>query len=140
MINQYYIIEIQQYENGECGHIVHYAFDEDISKARMKAESKYHQVLAAAAISELPRHSASLIATDGQCLVHQSYVHVIPQPEPEPEPEPTPEPTPDPEPNTDGDGNTNGDGNTDGNESGGDGTNTDGNESGDGEEPNADGE
>ena len=25
---QYYIIEIQQYENGEYGHLVHYAYDE----------------------------------------------------------------------------------------------------------------
>ena len=49
MIN-YYILEIQKYANGEYGHIVHFAYDEDATKARLKAESKYHQVLASAAV------------------------------------------------------------------------------------------
>ena len=53
-MNQFYIIEIQKYVNGEFGHIVHFAYDEDPTKARLKAESKYHEVLAAAAVSELP--------------------------------------------------------------------------------------
>ncbi len=39
---QYYIIEIQRYANGEYGHIVHWAFDQDPDKARLKAEAKYH--------------------------------------------------------------------------------------------------
>lgn len=41
-MNQFYIIEIQKYVNGEFGHIVHFAYDEDATKARLKAESKYH--------------------------------------------------------------------------------------------------
>ena len=88
-MTQFYIIEIQKYLSGEYGHIVHYAFDEDATKARLKAESKYHQVLAAAAISDLPSHSATLLATDGREVMHQCYIHAVePQPEPEPEPEP----------------------------------------------------
>lgn len=72
---QYYIIEIQKHENGEYGHIVHWAYDASADRARMKAEAKYHEVLAAAAVSELPSHAASLIASDGTCLMHQCYRH-----------------------------------------------------------------
>ena len=53
-MNQYYILEIQRYLNGEFGHIVHFAYDANATKARLKAEAKYHEVLAAAAVSELP--------------------------------------------------------------------------------------
>lgn len=88
----YYVIEIQQYINGEYGHIVHFAYDEDATKARLKAESKYHEVLAAAAVSELPQHSATLLTSDGRCIMDQCYRHEIPAPEPEPVEEPT-EPT-----------------------------------------------
>ena len=86
-MNQFYIIEIQQYDNGEYGHIVHYAFDEDASKARLKAESKYHEVLAAAAISELQSHAATLLTADGRAIMNQCYKHVKTAPEPESTPE-----------------------------------------------------
>lgn len=72
---QYYIIEIQKHANGEYGHLVHWAYDENADRARMKAESKYHEVLAAAAISELPQHAAALLASDGTELMRQCYVH-----------------------------------------------------------------
>lgn len=85
-MNQFYIIEIQQYANGEFGHIVHFAFDENATKARLKAESKYHQVLAAAAVSELPQHSATLLTSDGRAIMNQCYRHEIETPEPEVEP------------------------------------------------------
>lgn len=74
-MTQFYIIEIQQYANGEYGHIVHYAYDADPEKARMKGESKYHEVLAAAAISELPSHAAILITSEGFPIYHQCYKH-----------------------------------------------------------------
>lgn len=70
---QFYIIEIQKHEDGEYGHIVHFAYDEDKEQARRKAESKYHEVLAAAAVSGLPSHSACLIASDGFPIMHQCY-------------------------------------------------------------------
>ena len=91
---QYYIIEIQQNAAGEFGHIVHWAYDTDPTKARLKAESKYHEVLAAAAISELPQHSASLLTSDGRCIMNQCYRHTIATPEPEVEPTTDPEETP----------------------------------------------
>ena len=92
-MNQFYILEIQKYLTGEIGHIVHYAYDENATKARLKAESKYHQVLAAAAVSELPQHSATLITSDGRVIMNQCYIHVTePEPEEESEPEPEEEP------------------------------------------------
>ena len=94
-MNQFYIIEIQQYVNGEFGHIVHFAYDENATKARLKAEAKYHEVLASAAVSELPQHSATLLTSDGRAIMNQCYKHVIePTPEPEPEPEPEEETEP----------------------------------------------
>ena len=86
-VTQFYIIELQQYQNGEYGNLTHYAYDTDPAKARLKAESKYHEVLAAAAISELPQHSATLLTSDGRCIMNQCYRHTLPEPEPEVEPE-----------------------------------------------------
>lgn len=90
-MNQFYIIEIQQYVSGEFGHIVHFAYDENATKARLKAEAKYHEVLASAAVSELPQHSATLLTADGRAVMNQCYKHEVVQPEPEPEPEVEPE-------------------------------------------------
>lgn len=74
-MRQYYIVEIQQYENGEYGHLVHFAYDENPEKARLKGESKYHEVLAAAAVSELPSHAAILMTAEGFPIYHQCYKH-----------------------------------------------------------------
>ena len=82
-MTQFYILEIQQYANLEYGHIVHIAYDENPTTARLKAESKYHQVLSAAAISALPQHSATLITSDGRVVMNQCYKHDLPEPEPE---------------------------------------------------------
>ncbi len=92
-MNQFYIIEIQQYTDGNYGHIVHFAYDENPTKARLKAEAKYHEVLASAAVSELPQHSATLLTSDGRAIMNQCYRHEVVQPEPEEESEPevTPE-------------------------------------------------
>lgn len=75
-MTQFYVVEIQKYHNGEFGHIVHYAYDEDKDIARLKGESKYHDVLAAAAISNLPEHSAIMFSTDGFPIMHQCYKHI----------------------------------------------------------------
>jgi len=81
-MTQFYIVEIQQYANGEYGHLVHYAYDEDPDKARLKAESKYHEVLSAAAVSNTKSHSAILFSTEGFPVMHQCYKHeVTPEPE-----------------------------------------------------------
>ena len=93
-MTQFYIIEIQQNAAGEFGHLVHWAYDADPTKARLKAESKYHEVLAAAAISELQQHSATLITSDGRAIMNQCYRHTIETPESEVDPETDPEEEP----------------------------------------------
>lgn len=73
---QYYVVEIQQYNNGEYGHLVHFAYDEDDTKARLKCESKFYEVLSAAAVSELPKHSAIMFNSSGVPQMNKSYEHV----------------------------------------------------------------
>ena len=80
-MNQYYIIETQQYQNGEWGHIVHWA------TSRLQAESKYHTVLAAAAASECLTHAACMITGEGQHIMSQCYHHAAVAQEVEPEEE-----------------------------------------------------
>ena len=95
---QFYIVEIQKYVDGSFGHIVHFAYDENADIARLKAESKFYEVLSAAAISNLPEHSAIMFSTEGFPIMHQCYKHdVQPEPQPEPEPEIPEEPEDEPE-------------------------------------------
>lgn len=96
-MTQFYIVEIQQYVNGDLGHIVHYAYDEDPDKARLKADSKFYEVLSACAISELPVHSAIMFSTEGFPIMHQCYKHEVIPAEPEVEPETEPEVEPEAE-------------------------------------------
>ena len=87
-MTQYYIVEIQQLANGEYAHLVHFAWDEDPDKARLKAESTYHSILAAAAISETKKHSAVILSDESFPVMNACYKHNLPAPEPEPENEP----------------------------------------------------
>ena len=48
---------------------------------RNQAESKYHQILTAAALSDVPKHSAVLLADNGVCIKNESYFHIEPEPE-----------------------------------------------------------
>ncbi len=90
MIYQYYVIEIQQYQDGTYGDIKHFAYDEDPDKARMKGESKYYEVLAAAAVSDLPSHAAILFSSEGFPIANKCYKHAVDSTvEPESEEEPT---------------------------------------------------
>ena len=40
-----------------------------------QAESKYHQILTAAALSDIPKHGAVLLNDDGQMLKSECYEH-----------------------------------------------------------------
>lgn len=64
MVYQYYVVEIQQYANGEYGHLVHFAYDENDSTA----------------LSELPKHSAIMFDSSGAPQMHKCYEHVKPEP------------------------------------------------------------
>lgn len=53
---------------------------------RNQAESKYHQILTAAAVSTVPKHGAVMLTDEGVRLKGECYIH-----EQEPEPEPNEE-------------------------------------------------
>lgn len=68
---KYFVVEIQKLSENTYAHIVHEA------ATRNEAESKYHQVLAAAAISNIPEHSAIMFTGEGFPLMHENYKHVV---------------------------------------------------------------
>ena len=70
----YIVVEIQTYADGNVGHIVttHSSLNE--------AESKFHQVLAAAAISSVTKHAAILMREEGFPLRHECYTHMFEEP------------------------------------------------------------
>ena len=72
---QYYVVEVIKNKNGEFEHNVYWLYDEDDTKARLKGESKYHEILANAAVSENPEHSAILFSSKGLPLMFQCYEH-----------------------------------------------------------------
>lgn len=74
---QFYIFEIKLLPNGEYEHQVHWAYDPDPQTARLKAESVYHAILSAAAVSQTKSHSATLLTGDGVAITSQVYTHVI---------------------------------------------------------------
>jgi len=91
IMTQFWIYEIQTYEDGTFGDIKHFAYDEDPDKARLKADSKFYEVLSAAAISNLPCHAVTMVSSEGFPVMHQCYKHTPVNPAPEPEGEPVEE-------------------------------------------------
>lgn len=66
---KYIVVEIQTNADGTVGNLVT-AVD-----TRNAAESAYHSVLAAAAISNLPYHAAVLLTSAGSLLDTRCYEH-----------------------------------------------------------------
>ena len=44
---------------------------------RNQAESKYHQILTAAALSNVPKHSAVLMNDEGRTIKSETYIHEV---------------------------------------------------------------
>lgn len=65
----YIVLELQTNTDGTVGNLV-YSFAD-----RNQAEQKYHTILAAAAVSNLPKHAAIILADDGRSLMYQCYRH-----------------------------------------------------------------
>ena len=80
----YIVLEIQT-NDGVTAIVPPFAYTD-----RNAAESKFHTVLAAAAVSAVEEHAAVLLTSDGRVVRNECYRHVT-QPEPEVEPEPEPE-------------------------------------------------
>lgn len=74
----YLVIEIQKNADGTVGNFV-WAYT-----SINEAESKFHSVLAYAAVSTVQVHSCALLNESGYCIKSQSYTH-LPEPTPEPE-------------------------------------------------------
>ena len=75
---KYLVLELQTNLDGTVGTLI------DSYTNLNEAESKYHLILSAAAISQLPEHAAIIITSRGQLLESKWYRH---EQEPEPEPE-----------------------------------------------------
>lgn len=65
----YIVLEIQVWDS--VGTIINSYND------RNEAESRYHQILAAAAISEVPKHSAVLMDEMGETIKRDFYTHGV---------------------------------------------------------------
>lgn len=54
--------------------------------AYQQAKSTFYQILASAAISQIPVHTAVILSDEGELIQKETFYH-LPEPEPEPEPE-----------------------------------------------------
>lgn len=75
----YIVLEVQTNNDNTIGTLVNTYED------RNAAESKYHQVLMSAAISELPFHYAFLLTNEGYTLKSEGYDHQLEDEEEYPE-------------------------------------------------------
>lgn len=62
------VIELQT-TNGQTANIVNSYSD------RNAAEQRYHDILAAAAVSEIPVHSAAMLTAEGYFVKSEHYTH-----------------------------------------------------------------
>ena len=67
----YIILETQTNTDGSLGTLINQYED------RNAAESKYHQVLSSAAISELPHHCAFMLSDEGFVIKSECYTHEV---------------------------------------------------------------
>lgn len=85
MLFQNYVVEIKKLHNGEFEHYVYWLWDENADVAMQKAEAKFHEVLAAAAVSDTAAHAAILFTSEGFPARHECYHHeplpVVEEPE-----------------------------------------------------------
>lgn len=69
-MTNYIILEIQHYANGTTGIVPPVAFED-----RNQAESKYHQVLASAAVSDVFEHCCTMLDRQGRTIKSESFAH-----------------------------------------------------------------
>ncbi len=72
---QFYTVEIMKSHTGEFEHDVKWHWDEDATKAQQKAESKFHEILSRASVSDKAEHSAIIFSSEGFPIMHQCYKH-----------------------------------------------------------------
>lgn len=81
MVYQFYTAEITKDANGDYSHDIKWHCDEDATKAQLKGEAKYHEIMSRAAVSNFAEHAAILFSSEGFPIMHQCYKHepVTPQ-------------------------------------------------------------
>ena len=83
-MDNYVVIEIQTSENGTVATLT------TVCESYSIAQQKYHMILAAAAVSALPQHSAAILDPRGDLVASQCFDHPhILESEEETEPEQT---------------------------------------------------
>lgn len=65
----YIVIELQKNAEGQVSNLV------TSHNTLAEAESKYYSILAAAAVSNVPVHSAIIVCEDGNPVKNNSYQH-----------------------------------------------------------------
>lgn len=65
----YIVIELQKTADGNMTHM------ETVHATKEEAESKYHNILAYAAVSEVPVHSATILNEKGEPVMYKHYTH-----------------------------------------------------------------
>ena len=70
-MTKYVVVEIQTNADGTIGALVN-DFDN-----KLDAENKYHTILAYAAISNLPTHSAVILTNEGRTVKTEMYTHEV---------------------------------------------------------------
>lgn len=68
---KYIVLELQKNNDGTISNVA-WTFDD-----RNQAESKYYSVLAYAAVSDLPKHSVTLLHEEGYIIRYESYSHGV---------------------------------------------------------------
>ena len=66
----YLVIEIQKNGNSVTNIVTSF---EDVNQAN----NKYHTILAAAAISNVERHAASMLSDEGYCFKYECFDHSV---------------------------------------------------------------
>lgn len=65
----YIVIELQKMAENELTH------QQTVHATKEEAESKYHNILAYAAVSEVPVHSATILNEKGEPVMYKHYTH-----------------------------------------------------------------
>lgn len=65
----YIVMEIQKMADGQVSHLV------TTHDTSAEADQKYHTILAAAAVSNVAKHSAVVLSDDGLFIKSETYEH-----------------------------------------------------------------
>ena len=79
MVYQFYTAEITKDANGDYSHDIKWHWDEDATKAQLKGEAKYHEIMSRAAVSEFAEHGAILFSSRCKRIMDKCYIHTTEQ-------------------------------------------------------------